>query len=175
MIIERIKKHEILSQYVEDTCCENEICVTFDEQIPFDSYAIIKVDKFYNSLNIEHRPASIDCLIVKKCIDGGYGMTLVELKNIKSSSAFEFENIKEKFETTLFDFIKEKFKEILYINYEEIKLFFVSKNEIYKRDLGLKMETLIETRFKFNGKTLMIIPKMPNPTIKNCYAKKYQQ
>jgi hypothetical protein len=56
------------------------------------------------------------------------------------------------------------------INYSEIKLFFVSRQEIHRRDLGLKMEVLINTRFKFNDRTLMIIPKMPTPTIKNCYS-----
>lgn len=169
MIIEKIKTHEILSQYVEDTCCENGICVTFDDQISSDSYVIIKVDKFYNSLNIEHRPASLDCLIIRKCIEKGYGMTLVELKNVHNTDGFTIENMKEKFQTTLFDFIKIKFKELLDIDYSDIQLFFVSKNEIYKRDLSLKMEVLMNIRFKFNDKNLMIKPKMPNPTIKNCY------
>ena len=169
-MINKIKTHEILSQYVEESCCENGICVTFDDEISPDSYVILKVDKYYNSLNIELRPASVDCLIIRKCIKTGYGMTLVELKNIDNSKGFTKNNIKEKFETTLFDFIKKIFKEPLDIDYSDIKLFFVSNIEIYKRDSGLKMEFLINTRFKFNDKYVMITPKMPNPTIKNCYS-----
>ena len=170
MMIEKVKAHKILSQYIEDTCCENEIGVTFESNILPTSYAILKVDKFYNSLNIEFRPASVDCLIIRKCIKTGYGITLVELKKIENSKGFTVENIKEKFQTTLFDFIKTKFKNPLDVDYSEIKLFFVSNKEIYKRDLGLKMEVLMNVRFKFNGKNRMITPQMPTPTIKNCYS-----
>jgi len=169
MMIKKSNEHNVLSQHIEDTCCEHAVCVTFDNEVSPNSYVILKVDKFYNSLNIEFRPASVDCLIIRECVTKGYGITLVELKKIENSKGFTIKNIKEKFETTLFDFIKTKFKNPLDINYSEVKLFFVSNKEIYKRDLGLKMEVLMNIRFKFNDKTLMIIPRMPNPTIKNCY------
>ena len=168
-MISKIKEHAELSNYVEDTCCENGICVSFDQGVESDSYAIIKVDNYYNSFNIEHRPTSIDCLIIRECEDKGYGLTLVELKKIDTGKGFEVKNMREKFSTTLYDFIKNKFKDPLDIEYSDIKLFFVSNQEIYKRDLGLKMEVLINVRFKFNERTLMIIPKMPTPTIKKCY------
>lgn len=170
MMIDRIKSHSVLSRFVVDTCCENGICVSFEDGIATSQYAIIKVDGFYNSLNLERTPASVDCLIVRKCIDTGYGLTLVELKNIKTGSGFELENVKEKFKTTLYDFIKNRFQSVLDINYLDMKLYFVSNQELYKRDLGLKMEVLMNVRFKFNGKTLMINPRMPSPTIKNCYS-----
>lgn len=170
-MIDRIKRHETLSKYVEDTCCENDVCVTFDDGINPNSYVILKVDKFYNSLNVEKRPASIDCLIIRKCIKTGYGLTLVELKNIDNSKGFSGEHLRRKFETTLSDFIKSKFKNLLDVDYIDVKLFFVSNKEIYKRDLGLKLEVLMNIRFKFNEKSLMITPRMPNPTIKNCYSK----
>lgn len=169
-MIKRIKSHVVLSNFVEDTCCENEICVTFDNSVLPSSYAIIKVDQYYNSLNIKKTPASIDCLIVRKCLKTGYGLTLVELKKIETGKGFQIENMREKFETTLYDFIKKKFKNPLDIDYSEIKLFFVSRQEIYKRDLGLKMDVLINTKFKFNDRTLMITARMPTPTIKNCYT-----
>ncbi len=170
-MINRIKNHSILSSFLEDTCCENGISITFDESISTESYVIIQIDKYYNSLRLgDNTPASIDCLIVRECINTGYGLTLVELKNIESGKGFEVRNMKEKFETTLFDFIKNKFRNPLDINYNEIKLYFVSKQEIYKRDIGLKMEVLINTRFEFNNKKLMITPRMPTPTIKNCYS-----
>lgn len=170
MMIKRIKAHDVLANFIEDNCCENEICVSFDASIPASNYAIIKVDNYYNSLHLERPPASIDCLIIRKCIKTGYGLTLVELKKTNSGAGFEIKNMQEKFETTLFDFIKKRFRNPLDIHYSEVKLFFVSRQEIHKRDLGLKMEVLINTKFKFNDKTLMISPKMPNPTIKNCYT-----
>src|SRR5688572_24612944 len=109
-MINRIKNHPDLSNFIEDDCCENGICVTFDKSIPPSSYAIIKVDKYYDSLKLGKKtPAAIDCLIVRKCLKTGYGLTLVELKNIKSGKGFEINNMKEKFETVLFDFIKVKF------------------------------------------------------------------
>ena len=169
-MIKKIKAHKVLSQYTEDTCCENEVCVTFDSEISPNSCVILKVDKFYNSLNIEFRPASVDCLIIRECVKTGYGISLVELKRIENSKGFTIDNIREKFETTLFDFIKTKFKNPLDIDYSDVKLFFVSNKEIYKRDLGLKMEVLMNVRFKFNDKNLMITPRMPNPTIKKCYS-----
>ena len=109
------------------------------------------------------------CLIIRDCVNSGFGVTLVELKNIVNAQGFETKNIIEKFETTLFDFIKNRFKTILDIDFKEIKLYFVSNNEIYKRDLALKMKVLINKRIDYNNKKLMIIPKMPTPTIKNCY------
>ena len=169
-MIKRIKSNDVLADFIGDTCCENGICVTFDADISSNDYAIIKVDSYYNSLNLERTPPSIDCLIIRKCIKKGFGLTLVELKKTETGKGFDIINMQEKFKTTLYDFVKGRFKNPLDIDYSEIKLFFVSRQEIYKRDLGLKMEVLINTRFKFNGKNLMIIPQMPTPTIKNCYA-----
>lgn len=168
-MIESINSHDILNVFVENTCCENGVCVSFEDEIDPNSYVIIKVDKFYNSLNIEKRPASIDCLIIKKCVNSGYGLILVELKDIHNSKGFDLDNLKSKFSTTLNHFIKSEFSNVLDIDYKEVKLFFVSKQEIYKRDLALKMEVLMNVKFKFNDKQLMIIPRMPNPTIKKCY------
>lgn len=169
-MITKIKNHPELSKYIEDTCCENGICVTFEENVDPNSYVIIKVDTFYNSQKLgKQTPASIDCLIIRKCLNKGYGLTLIELKNISSGQGFDLDNMKEKFTTTLENFIKERFRNPLDIDYSDIKLFFVSNQEIHKRDIGLKMEVLMNTRFKFNNKRLMINPKMPNPSIKNCY------
>ena len=170
-MINKIKTHEILSRFVDDTCCENEICVTFDNSISKDSYVIVKVDNFYNAQKLgKQTPATVDCLIIRKCVNGGYGLTLVELKKIGTGKGFELDNMQKKFETTLSNFIKTRFKKPLDINYTEVKLYFVSRQEIHKRDLGLKMEVLINLKFKFNDRKLMIMPFMPNPTIKNCYS-----
>ena len=62
----------------------------------------------------------------------------------------DLENMKSKFDTTLNDFIKNRFRDPLDIDYKDIKLYFVSKQEIYKRDLGLKMEVLMNIIFYFS-------------------------
>lgn len=162
-MINKIRNSD-LSAYIEDHCCENDVCVTLDD---INEYVIIKVDKFYNSLNIEKRPPSIDCLIIYKCKNNNsYSATLVELKNTKE---FNLENLKGKFDTTLNDFILNKFKDLVNLDYKKIDLFFVSTKEIYKRDVSLKLESLMNIRFKYGDKNLMIKPYMPNPAVKNCY------
>jgi len=170
-MINRIKKHEILSSFLDEKCCENNVCVTLDESYSSEDYVIIKVDEYYNSLGMEKTPPSVDCLIVRKCDPNGYGLTLVELKDISSGRGFSFDNLKGKFETTLNDFIKRKFRERLDTYYWDIQLFFVSNQELYKRDLGLKLEALMNVKFEFNERKLMIQPRMPHPTIKKCYSK----
>lgn len=169
-MINRIKRHPILSTLIEHTCCENDICVSFADDIIEENTVILKVDKFYNSLNIEARPASIDCLIIRNCIGGGLGLTLVELKNISSGQSFDFENMKEKFSNTINDFIQQRFRDVLNVYYDDVKLYFVTNIDIYKRDLGLKMELLMNVQYSFNNRKYMIRPQMPHPTIKNCYS-----
>lgn len=171
-MLSKIKENQELSKFIVEKCCENEVCVTIDKSISNNDYIIIKVDDFYNSLNLgNNTPPSPDCLIFRKCVDSGFGLTIVELKNITTNKHFDLENLVQKFETCLNDFIKIKFKEYFDIEYVDVKLFFVSHIEIYKRDLGLKMETLINKTFKFNGRKYLINPKMPHPTITPC--KKY--
>lgn len=170
MIIENIKSHETLKNFLKEECCENDVSVTFHPDIFDDSYIIIKVDDFYNSLKLgKETPPSLDCLIVRRCLDTGFGITLVELKDISSSKGFTFENLKAEFETCLEDFMQNRFKDLLDKDYKSVKLYFVTNIEIYKRDLGLKLDTLINLRFNFRGKRLMIEPKMPHPTITNCH------
>lgn len=168
-MLDRIKKHPELSKLIGTDCCENGVCVTISPDVDANAVIILKVDQFYNSLNIEKRPKSIDCLIIRKCKDAGFGLTLVELKDISSIAHYGVGDISEKFNTTLFDFIERRFREELSRDFKEIKLYFVSKIEVHKRDLGLKMEALMNLRINFQGKRLMISPMMPTPTIKNCY------
>src|SRR5689334_19562823 len=149
-MLTKVRNHPVLKDLIEDSCCENGVCVSFAEDIDRDNTIILKVDKFYNSLGLEETPPSIDCFIIRKCLNGGYGLTLVELKNIHSSKGFEIQNMIGKFVTTIDDFMKTRFKDTLDINYKTIKLFLVSNIEVYRRDLGLKMEVLINTRFKIN-------------------------
>jgi hypothetical protein len=167
-MIAKIKQHPELSKLLRAECCENEVCVSISSDVDPESVVILKVDDFYNAQNIEFRPKSIDCLIFRSCKDGGYGIVLVELKNISSMGHYQVGDILGKFETTLFDFIEKRFKRELLHDFKEIKLYFVSNIEIYRRDMGLKMEAMMNMRIKFQGRRLMISPMMPTPTIKNC-------
>lgn len=176
-MLENIKSHEILSKFLVEECCENEVSITFNEDVAKDSYIIIKVDRYYNSLGLAETPPSLDCLIIRRCLNTGFGLTLVELKDIDSTKRFTIENLKAKFETTINDFIQNRFKDLLFIDYKRIELYFVSNIELYKGkwrreerlDRGLKLEILINIRFKYGGRKLMIEPRMPHPTITNCH------
>lgn len=142
-MLSRIKKHPVLKEYIEDTCCENEVCVTVDDAVEKENVLILKVDTYYNSIGLGlNTPASIDCFIIRKCLNGGYGLTLVELKNIYNSQGFDLENMKRKFITTIDDFMKSRFRELLDLDYKDIKLYFVTNIDIYRRDIGLKLDIL---------------------------------
>lgn len=167
-MIERIKTHEILKKFVVEECCENDVSVSFHPEISPNDYVIIKVDDYYNSLGESHTPASVDCLIIRKCVNTGYGLTLVELKNIEEFKYFRLKNLEEKFETTIQDFIEKRFKIPLKTNYKSIALYFVSNLRNYRRDSGLAMDTLINLKFKYDGKTLMLKPRIPSPMINKC-------
>jgi hypothetical protein len=167
-VFEIIKNDALLRNFIVEECCENDVCVRLDENIPPENFVIIKVDDYYNSLGLGETPASVDCLIIRKCLISDYGLTLVELKNIRFQKRLDIENLKSKFETCLKDFIQQRFRVIYNANYKDIKLYFVSNIKNYKRDIGLMTEILINTKFEFHGKKLMIIPVAPHPTIKNC-------
>ncbi|KAB2915929.1 MAG: hypothetical protein F9K23_09350 [Bacteroidetes bacterium] len=167
-MLNKIETDPELSKIIVCECCENGVCVTIDKKIDRNDYIILKPDNYYNTKNFAVPPPSADCIIIRKCKDNGWGLTIAELKNIQTSSNFELENLTEKFKTCLNDFIQNRFK-ILNIEYKDIKLYFVSNIEIYKRDIGPKVDMLINTRFKYREKQYMITPYMPNPMIKNCY------
>ncbi len=167
--IEKIKSNSVLSDFLSNDCSENNVSTTFDHSIKSDDFVIIKVDDYYNSLSLVDTPPSPDCLIILKCIRSGYSLSIIELKSISNSKGFTVDNMIKKFETCLYDFIEKRFSDLLLIDYKRIRLYFVSDIELYRRDIGLKMELLIHTRFMFNNKTIMITPYKPVPTIKNCY------
>lgn len=170
-MFQQIKDHPILSNFIIEKCEDEGLCIDFDEKVAKEDYLILKPDAYYNSLNIEKKPPSPDCFILLKCKSRGYALTIVEFKDITStrSGAFELQNILAKYQSCLDDFVSDKFKDILFQDYKKIQLYFISNIEIYKRDLGLKMEALIESRITFNGKKHLIQAHKPSPAIKNCY------
>ena len=168
-MINRIRKLTALTPFIADSCDENGVGVVFDEKVERAHTVIIKVDRYYQSLKLEKTPAAPDCLIVRLCKDGGFGLTIVEMKKISSSKRFNVQNLQSKFKTCLDDFLSVRFSETFEGDFKDVKLYFVSEIEVHKRDLGLKMETLINAYVPFGGKNYLIRPFMPNPAIKNCY------
>jgi hypothetical protein len=169
MLFERIKNDTILAQFIRDKCEDEGICVDIDERISEDKVLIIKVDDYYNSLNIKKRPPSPDCFILVKCESGieEFCLTIVELKN---TGRFDFDNVEGKFLTCFNDFMSTEFKDYFNRDFIKIQLLLVSQTEIYKRDLGLKMKALMNKRIVFRDKKYMITPKMPTPAVKSCYC-----
>ncbi len=168
MYLKKIKTHTVLSKLVRERCEEHGVCVLVDERIENEHFVVLKVDDFYNSLNVKIRPKSPDCLIIQKCNQSDYALTVAELKDISQASRFELKHIYEKFETCFDDFIGKRFDDILKIEFKRVKLYFVSKIEIYKRDATLKLK-LANKPFYYNGKKYYIEPQMPSPAIKPCY------
>lgn len=169
MLLTNIRADKNLGQFVRERCEDEGICVEFDSKVDSDDCVIIKVDDYYNSLNIEKRPPSPDCLILQKCNSNQYLITIIEFKGTSTSSSFEIDNTLGKFDTCLSDFMLIKFKNHFNRDYVKVNLYFVSNIEIYRRDMGDKMKILMNKRFKFREKSYLIQPKMPTPTIKPCY------
>jgi len=169
MLLNNIRSDKSLGQFVRGRCEDEGICVEFDSKVDSNDCVIIKVDDYYNSLKIEKRPPSPDCLILQKCNSNQYLITIVEFKDISTSSSFEIDKMLGKFDTCLSNFMLIKFKKYFNRDYVRVNLYFVSNIEIHRRDLGDKMKILMNKRFKFRGKSYLIQPKMPTPTIKPCY------
>lgn len=171
MLLNRIKADETLSKFIKDRCEDEGICVQIEDKMLIENYLIIKPDDYYNSLNVERRPKSPDCLIIQKCQDNvNYSLTIAELKGGKAqNNPFAVEEIIEKFETCLKDFMGKRFK--IYFNryFKRIDIYLVSNKEIYKQDAGLKIKILQSKRFEYNGGIYYIKPYMPNPAVKICY------
>lgn len=171
VLFEKIRADAALSPFLK-SCCEDEgMSVEMDSSITPEMFVILKPDDYYNSLHLPKTPASPDCLILQQCVNGGYAVTLVELKNIKSAQDVKVEEIVRKFQTCLENFMSVRFEQYFLRDYERIVLYFVTKiGRTYQKDKGLTLETLIDRRFTFrHRKNLMIRLEMPTPAIKPCY------
>jgi len=173
--------YSIISAY----CDENNIEVCLSKELDTNSdekLIILKPDSFYNSKNMHNPPPALDCIILVKCDEcEGYDIHLVELRDIKSPSGFNKENIVSKFKTVINDFLQDKFGDIfLEENYCNFNCWFVSNpygcsnisQEEYNKkihDEELKLDYFNSIKpFKFKNKISLIHPKLPNPMISEC-------
>jgi hypothetical protein len=167
-VFNELRNDNALRDFIRDQCCENDVAVTISELIDPDDYVIIRVDEYYNSLGLAETPPSVDCLIIRRCADGTYRMTLVELKNIRDATRFRIKNIEAKFQTSLDDFITQRFRIIYNADCRELRLLFISKIKNYKRDLGLIRDTFMSLKFHYKGRRYLVTPMVPDPTIVPC-------
>ena len=135
-----IQTDESLRNIIKQRCEDEGMCVSFDEKIKEADYLILKIDDFYKGLYMEMPPPSPDCMIVIRCIGGGYKLVIVELKGIEKNRHFDINNVIGKFSTCLNDFILARFPHYFAIEYNTIELLFVTNIDIYKRELGLTMQ-----------------------------------
>jgi len=168
MLLNRIRNDIILKNYIKERCEENNISISVSPQIVKENYIIIKVDDFYNNEVPLSTPPSVDCLIIQKCKNGEYAATLVELKATSNSKWITISNIQGKFKTTLYDFMLNRYKDYFDRDYKRIKLLLITNIDIYRRDLGLKLEILSGKRFVWRKNKYLIDPRMPVPELKNC-------
>ena len=175
-MINQIKYTNSLKGYITDRCEENDISAGMAKDIPQTNYLVIKIDNYYNSLNLDKTPPSVDCLVTLKCRDDDFMIYLIELKNIKSPCGFKVKNIYNKFKTTIDNFMGSRFRNI-FLNerytIRHLQLYFVTaaygKSEKLWRKEGTKIDVLRSLKpLKFKGKRYQIKHKLPDPLINNC-------
>jgi len=171
-LINLLNEDEVLQVHIKPECEDEGLCVDFEASIDRNTTLVLKVDDFYNDLNIANRPASIDCLIVQFCSGNNYKLSLIELKNVERAQNIDRKNLREKFETTLYDFMSDKFRNYFYNEAFDLKIELIlcagklqndNSFKSYKLDflLGLKP-------FRFDGKLIGINGIPPIPIISNC-------
>jgi len=127
-MIDKIRNSTELQDFIKNKCIEtggNRVSeIKINSLIKSNSLAIIKIDDYYNSLK---SGKSIDCLIILK--NGSkYKLFLLELKEPKRKANFRYlksKDIKEKFTTTIYDFMSTRFKNIFLSSDYDIEDFFI--------------------------------------------------
>ncbi len=183
-----IRSRDPLTPHLVSEISDEGIEVSIDSQLSTDDYVAIKVDNYYASLHQQNTPKSIDFIVVVDGSCSSYALYLLELKNVNCPRHLNLADIKEKFSTTINDFLGSRFSDIFEndrFKYKLIKLYLISdaykaadhfpnhqtylefRKKIAKQD-SLKVElSLGDKLYKFRGRILKIeydIP--PNPVIK---------
>ncbi len=167
-LLEAVKKDEQLSTCLCPTCEENEMAAVIDGRVPTDDFIIIKVDDYYNRF-IHPAPPSPDCLILQKCQNGKFALTVVELKNIRHHRGFRLIHIIRKFQTCLERFMSRDFKSYFDRDYQRLRLIFVTDINFYGREKGLSLKLLLDTRFKFRSRNYIVMLRKETALVKPCY------
>ncbi len=113
-MIEQILCCEALIPYLKEIVEENGVGADFHASLLIngcinpDQVCNISVDSFYNT-EVSPAPKSIDNLVITKKSDGTVSLYLIELRNVKRPSGIRLSDILPKFDTTINNFIKERF------------------------------------------------------------------
>jgi len=167
-LIDDVRKNPQISPFLEPTCCENNIEDFVSDEVNDDSICIIKVDKYYRSLNLGKTPPSVDCLILQHCTMQNFYFHIVELKSTDKSARLDIANVIEKFNTTVNDFILKRFFEpIGKYDSVKLKLILVSKVENTGSDTMLR-KILRENSVRYKGMKPIIDLKFSTYTIEGC-------
>lgn len=170
-LIHQIRNDTLLAPYLADDCTENDICATIEETVNREQLVIIKVDDYYNSLGLGNTPPSIDCLIIQYCSDNQYQVHLVELKNVAQPRAIDSRRLEQKYETTLLDFMSNRFRSYFFdSNYQlKPKLVLIAAHVQQQKLKTYSLDFLMGCRvFSFQNKLLAIHGYPSDLTIKNC-------
>ena len=176
MLLNYIREHKTLNQFLCQTCEEHNISVVVDERIESDDFEIIKPDDYFNSLGLENTPAAPDCFIVVRCqAENEFALSIVELKKANKSSNLSrnsLNQIKAKFENCLSKFMVEDFPEFDR-DYQKVELLFISRMNPYfeSRDTSrnLQIKVMRNWRFSFRNRRYLLKLHLPSPAIKPCY------
>lgn len=109
-LVENIKNHDILSEFVCGTCRENES----QAQIEIDGvqWCNVNPEVYFSSLRSGHTHASVDCLFTVECSKHHYDHYLIELKSAPKNLNAEYASIYKKFEDTIDHFMCEAFTDL---------------------------------------------------------------
>lgn len=186
MIIESLSNKAELVPHFKNDIIENNAKVDIDNSFynngALDSQKIlnISVDKFYNSLGLSSTPCSIDNLVLVKRGHNRYSLYLIELKDVDKLKRLNRDQIKNKFDTTLHDFMLTKYQDDF--GCEDLKItdlnlwlvcnrFNFMNTEISQEDYQNKiknsfLETLMLLKpYKYKGKVSRIEPLYPGAEI----------
>ena len=118
-------KKDYENQWLED----EGIRVEIDASLQETEYASVKVDDYYNGLNIANPPKSVDFLVAVDCRCDWYALYILELRNRKKAKYLDIPAIHKKFSNTFRLFMEGAFPAIFCndrFKYKPIKLYLVS-------------------------------------------------
>lgn len=171
-LINLLNDDEILQKYIQPECEDEGLCVDFEESIDKNTTIVLKIDDYYNGLNLAETPPSIDCLIVQFCRESTYKIFLIELKNVERARLIDSKNLREKFNTTLYDFMSNKFRDYFYNEAFDLKIKLIlcaGKRKNDNRIRSYKLDFLLGLKpFRFDGKLIGINGLPPTPVIREC-------
>ena len=185
-LVAALKADTFLQPFIRPECDEpgRGFRVTISAELATDDVVIIKPDAYYNSPHGPRpAPKSPDCLVVVRCETGEFQVFLVELRDIRGPLGFSVEEIREKFNTCLHDFMEGVLGSHFNradIRFSAIRLLFVTdpygqqqdqeRNNRFNR--STKMDALLALNsgrpFRFDGRRLGIEHHINDPAITRC-------